>query len=183
MHAIWTSEYSWLQGSWGQHGAHLGPVGPRCAPCWPHELCYLRLHLVPLNCVFMATECFLFIDAQSRIFKSPRVTGGLIVFAVSAAAVLPTLFNFPGKPLKLISSNHTWLTYGCGKMFWHPSRWPWVKVTKLPKRDTIYLVPTIKWEQLVQSLQNILGISPYYAIFLIKFWRNSANFFFLQFFA
>ena len=25
------------QSSWGQHGAHLGPVGPRWAPCWPHE--------------------------------------------------------------------------------------------------------------------------------------------------
>ena len=23
------------------HGAHLGPTGPRLAPCWPHELCYL----------------------------------------------------------------------------------------------------------------------------------------------
>ena len=23
------------------HGAHLGPVGPRWAPCWPHEPCYL----------------------------------------------------------------------------------------------------------------------------------------------
>ena len=31
----------WYQGSWGQHGAHLGPTGPRWAPCWPHELCYL----------------------------------------------------------------------------------------------------------------------------------------------
>ena len=29
------------QGSWGQHGAHLGSTGPRWAPCWPHELCYL----------------------------------------------------------------------------------------------------------------------------------------------
>ena len=29
------------QGSWGQHGAHLGPTGPRWAPSWPHELCYL----------------------------------------------------------------------------------------------------------------------------------------------
>ena len=28
------------QGSRGQHGAHLGPVGPRWAPCRPHELCY-----------------------------------------------------------------------------------------------------------------------------------------------
>ena len=26
---------------WGQHGAHLGPTGPRWAPCWPHELCSL----------------------------------------------------------------------------------------------------------------------------------------------
>ena len=24
----------------GQHGAHLGPVGPRWAPCWPHKLSY-----------------------------------------------------------------------------------------------------------------------------------------------
>ena len=31
------------QGSWGRHGAHLGPTGPRRAPCWPHELCYLDL--------------------------------------------------------------------------------------------------------------------------------------------
>ena len=29
------------QVSWGQHEAHLGPAGPRRAPCWPHELCYL----------------------------------------------------------------------------------------------------------------------------------------------
>ena len=31
----------WQQNSWGQHGAHLGPTGPRWDPCWPHELCYL----------------------------------------------------------------------------------------------------------------------------------------------
>ena len=28
------------QSSWGQHGTHLGPVGPRWAPCWPHGSCY-----------------------------------------------------------------------------------------------------------------------------------------------
>ena len=28
------------QGSYGQHGAHLGPVVPRWAPCWRHEPCY-----------------------------------------------------------------------------------------------------------------------------------------------
>ena len=26
--------------SCGQHGARLGSVGPRWAPCWPHEPCY-----------------------------------------------------------------------------------------------------------------------------------------------
>ena len=31
----------WYQGSWGQHGAHLGPTGPR----WPHVLCYLVMIL------------------------------------------------------------------------------------------------------------------------------------------
>ena len=31
---------SQIESSWGQHGAHLGPVGPRWAPCWPHKPCY-----------------------------------------------------------------------------------------------------------------------------------------------
>ena len=26
------------------HGANMGPTGPRWAPCWPHELCYLGRH-------------------------------------------------------------------------------------------------------------------------------------------
>ena len=26
------------QSSWGQHGAHPGPVGPRWPPCWPMNL-------------------------------------------------------------------------------------------------------------------------------------------------
>ena len=35
------SWYTWEQGLWGQHGAHLGPTGPRWVPCWSHEPCYL----------------------------------------------------------------------------------------------------------------------------------------------
>ena len=31
----------WYQGSWGRHGVHLWPTGPRWASCWPHEHCYL----------------------------------------------------------------------------------------------------------------------------------------------
>ena len=34
------------QGSWGQHGAHLGPTGPRWTPYWPHKLCYLGIFLI-----------------------------------------------------------------------------------------------------------------------------------------
>ena len=30
----------------GQHGAHLGPVGPRWAQCWPHEPCYQGILLI-----------------------------------------------------------------------------------------------------------------------------------------
>ena len=29
--------------TWDQHGAYLGPVGPRWAPWWPHEPCYQGL--------------------------------------------------------------------------------------------------------------------------------------------
>ena len=48
----------WLQGSWGQHGAHLGPTGPRWAPCWPHELCYLGYFIIggPEKCVAFSLE-------------------------------------------------------------------------------------------------------------------------------
>ena len=34
---------SFQNGSWGQHGAHLRPVGPRRAPCRPYEPCYQGL--------------------------------------------------------------------------------------------------------------------------------------------
>ena len=31
------------QGSCGQHGAHMGPVGPSWAPCWPHKLLSVKI--------------------------------------------------------------------------------------------------------------------------------------------
>ena len=44
-HFCWPDDQwpPWYQASWGQHGAHLGPTGPRWAPCWPHEHCYLGI--------------------------------------------------------------------------------------------------------------------------------------------
>ena len=92
----------------------------------------------------------------NHIIKSPRAH---CFWSVSTAAILPTLFNFPGKPLKLISSNHTCLTYGYGKIFWYPSWWPWVKVTKLLKRDRFYLVPMIKWEPVIHLLRWPLNLN------------------------
>ena len=35
-HTLWIK----MSSPWGQHVAHLGPVGPRWAPWWPHELCH-----------------------------------------------------------------------------------------------------------------------------------------------
>ena len=39
-----TDDYTRQQGSCGQHRAHLGPVGPRWAPCRPHEPRYPGRH-------------------------------------------------------------------------------------------------------------------------------------------
>ena len=46
-----------LQSSWGQHGAHLGPVGPRWAPCWPHEPYYQGTAILFLVWVIYFEAC------------------------------------------------------------------------------------------------------------------------------
>ena len=48
--------YHRQQGSCGPHGAHLGPVGPRWAPCWPHESCYQGL-LCKFNLLCSESSC------------------------------------------------------------------------------------------------------------------------------
>ena len=69
--------------------------------------------------------------------------------------------DFPGKPLKLISANHTWLTYGCRNILWHPS------VTlgqrhQATKQDRFYLFP-IYWEPLINR---------YKTLFMLSIWSN-----------
>ena len=64
-------------------GAHLGPTGPRWAPCWPHELCYLCVTAMDLSRsanlgdygVFMfifddyvVVECWFFTTLQPTVF-------------------------------------------------------------------------------------------------------------------
>ena len=41
------------QSSWGQHWAHLGPVGPRWAPCWSHEHCSVMQKEFPCHDIIM----------------------------------------------------------------------------------------------------------------------------------
>ena len=36
------SDFDRWQSSWGHHGAHLGPVVPRWAPCWPMNLAIIQ---------------------------------------------------------------------------------------------------------------------------------------------
>ena len=58
------------------HGAHLGPTGPRWAPCWPHELCYLghchpeRIHYHCVICVFVPHTVFSFPSSSSHAFSN-----------------------------------------------------------------------------------------------------------------
>ena len=40
-HSISTPDRLIITRLMSQHGAHLGPTGPRRALCWPHALCYL----------------------------------------------------------------------------------------------------------------------------------------------
>ena len=54
-----------------------------------------------------------------QLIKSPWVTEGLIVFVPfpPPPPFCQHFLNLRAKPLKLISSNHIWFTYECGKKF------------------------------------------------------------------
>ena len=49
--------------------------------------------------------------------------------------------------------------YRSGKMYWMTFWWPWPKVTAVTLINTNLLVCRIKWEPLIQSLQNLVTIS------------------------
>ena len=50
------------------HGANMGPPGPRWAPCWPHELCYLGSYI----CTWLINRCHG--DHYSRNYANSVVT-------------------------------------------------------------------------------------------------------------
>ena len=54
------------------------------------------------------------------------------------------------------------------QIFGHPSRWPWVKVTKLPKQDRFYIVPTI-----VRTAYSIATkLDSYIPLVMLSTWLN-----------
>ena len=66
----------------GQHGAHLGPTGPRWAPWWPHELCYLgivQLHIMIVDynhfsCIHHLFKRYMVQSWQSTFLKNMLYT-------------------------------------------------------------------------------------------------------------
>ena len=67
------------QYSWGQHGAHLGPVGPRWVPCWPHEPCYRGTHLTRPSAFVVPVVCSCAVDLWTRCFTDQKVTPNIHV--------------------------------------------------------------------------------------------------------
>ena len=83
------ARYPWQQGSRGQHGAHLASTGPRWAPCWPHELCYMvKFSLWQLTVPSVTTQLsnwqpFVFSECVSL----PRKTGLCPYYVVNDESV------------------------------------------------------------------------------------------------
>ena len=68
------------QSWWDRHGAHLGPVGPRWVPCWPHEPCYqgrlLETTITQITDVSLCLNALNNIDG--RLCQQSRKASGLV---------------------------------------------------------------------------------------------------------
>ena len=57
------------------HGANMGPtcpVGPRWAPCWPHELCYLGCHTFPIAELNWPLRIIQILECARLVLKSSQ---------------------------------------------------------------------------------------------------------------
>ena len=79
---IWWSFFGELQiypdsSSWGQHGADLGPVGPRWAPCWPHEPLLSRQFMSwgsrKFGDLLIITQPYLAVSVSSIFIEPPHI--------------------------------------------------------------------------------------------------------------
>ena len=105
----------------------------------------------------MASRAFL---VAKEVIKSPWVTGGLNFLVHFRRRRSANTFQVSGENPEAYFFKPHMVNLLVWEKFWHPSGWPWVKVTKLPKQDRIYLGPTIKWVPLIQLLQNFVSIFP-----------------------
>ena len=67
------------QSSLGQNGAHMGPVGPRWASCWPHGPCYLGILFQELKkCIYIFSilECDRNLKSILVEYSGPSVIHG-----------------------------------------------------------------------------------------------------------
>ena len=95
---MWSEAWSQKTKFMGQHGAHLCPVGPRWAPCWPHETC-------------CQGRCF-----SGAVAWSPSAYGRLSKFSSWMGGGVK--YPVPGLyPARLISLNFENRSYGSPSSF------------------------------------------------------------------
>ena len=103
-----------LQGSRGQHGADLSPVGPRWAPCWPHEPCYQGHHsslALGLKWSYMGyrhgylniTNTVKFLDDVATGAPAFHITGPIWEKSIGGLCVVLDV-------LLIINLNHYWIS-------------------------------------------------------------------------
>ena len=71
-------DYTLIARFMGPTWGHLGPTGPRWAPCWPHELCYLGKCTPILESIINLTAIFSWLHLQADIYWSHMNLNGTI---------------------------------------------------------------------------------------------------------
>ena len=79
---MWYTVHPWEEGSLDRHGAHLGPTGPRWAPCWSHELCYLGclLDIITMVPLAIITRSLIILNTSSGTRYKLLITHDNIVY-------------------------------------------------------------------------------------------------------
>ena len=118
----------WWQGSWGQHGAHLGPPGPRWAPCWPHELGLNIFIYAQSGSSLQKLWCSINFALWVLLFSThPHIDGQVQACSNASALVMELLqscthpslwsFWFIAKIIELLQLQiRSWILRGSGKL-------------------------------------------------------------------
>ena len=115
----------WQQGSWGLHGAHLGPTGPRSAPCWPRDPCYLGICNISQDMFKHFVLCFVLVSSKflwdscglfPHTLQGCSVGTVVIIWLSHCQSKKPEVYwqnSFDTKPQQN-TSKHNWYTYFLG---------------------------------------------------------------------